>query len=155
MLERCRAAGGWFERKPASQAAAGSQRPSNQDLANSAIQTVAGGFPHVSGALLNDMGYVGSPTCSWCMSCTELILYFFPGSSFLNFQSFFNFCYLYHINWLFFYISVAWIVFLVQLEFTWPCGSRYFCFVLCGPFLDFPDFFYVFNLQVNIFNILQ
>jgi hypothetical protein len=32
--------------------AAGSQRPSNQDLANSAIQTVAGGFPHVSGALL-------------------------------------------------------------------------------------------------------
>jgi hypothetical protein len=36
--------------------AAGSQRPSNQDLANSAIQTVARGFPHVSGALLKGSG---------------------------------------------------------------------------------------------------
>ena len=36
--------------------AAGSQRPSNQDLANSAIQTVAGGFQHVSGALLKGSG---------------------------------------------------------------------------------------------------
>ena len=105
MLERCRAAGGHQTLIWAKTRLPGSQRPSNQDLANSAIQTVAGGFPHVSGTLLNDMGYFGSPTCSWCMSCTELILYFFPGSPFLNFQSFFNFCYLYHINRLFLCIS--------------------------------------------------